>query len=451
MPESDNKLLLSALERFKNGEAKIDDIKIISEALASDQIEIIPSGDSRDIRQFGGANFGESNDIRISGSVIGTQIVSNITADQVREIIAASRDVAANSIGFESTKARRANVIKIIGAIIGLSVIAVVLVSGYNLRTLYAALYPTPTPTSTSTPTATNLPTETKIPTYTHTPTLTPSITPPPNARETSQAVRALPDCSSQVVGVETAEMTNDYGEIPESTRMVLVDFSLNTRRSSFYEVESEGFTSYSCCDWLPGDCFDNLDANRLLKAFQDYASSSGKQYLLEYIPTTQELMHLHTEYPGIADQLIPGPDEWQSLSPENCNMIQSWVSACTMLESPVFTVVIKNNSDEQLLITKILYRMEDIYEVRGGGAGLLDPQVMYIHNIHYARGDQEVNLEKKFYIDPHFSGSFDLQLRTDDPGDGLTWSMSIYFIDEYGAAVHTGMLELVMSGPPQE
>lgn len=130
MPESDNKLLLSALERFKNGEAKIDDIKIISEALASDQIEIIPSGDSRDIRQFGGANFGESNDIRISGSVIGTQIVSNITADQVREIIAASRDVAANSIGFESTKARRANVIKIIGAIIGLSVIAVVLVSG---------------------------------------------------------------------------------------------------------------------------------------------------------------------------------------------------------------------------------------------------------------------------------------------------------------------------------
>lgn len=335
--------------------------------------------------------------------------------------------------------------------VIAVGVIAMVLVSGYDLRTLYAALYPTITPTSTLTPTPTLLPTQTSTPTLIPTPTQIPTVTPLPGAKETPISVRALPACSSQVVGVQTAEMTNDYGEISESRRMKLVDFSLNTRQSSFYEIKGEGLpTQYSCCHSPPGqECFEQLDANRLLKAFQDYASSSGKQGLLDYIPNTQELMRLLKEYPGIANQLIPGFDEWRSLSPEDCNVIQSWLYACTMLESPVFTVVIKNNSDEQVLITNILYRVEEIYEMRGGGYGILDPQVTYIQIIHYAAGDQVVKLENKFYIDPHQSGSFDLQLRTDDPGDGLTWLMSIYFIDENGAAVHTDTFELIMSGSP--
>ena len=334
--------------------------------------------------------------------------------------------------------------------VVAVSVIAVVLVSGYDIRTLYVALYPTPTVTPTLTPTSTPLPTQTANPTLTPTPTLTPSITPPPGAKETPLSVKALPACSSQVVGVQTAEMTDVYVEIPESGRMELVDFSLNTHQSSFLEADSGDLKEYSCCYIPPGpECFEQLDANRLFNALQDYANSSGKRSLLAYISTTQELMRLLIEKPGIANQLIPGLDEWRSLSPEDCNVMQSWLYACTMLESPVFTVVIKNNSDERVLITKILYRVEEIYEMRAGGYGVLDPQVTYIHNIHYAAGDQVIKLENKFYIDPHLSGSFDLQLRTDDPGDGLSWRMSIYFIDENGATVHTDIFDLIMSGPP--
>ena len=244
--------------------------------------------------------------------------------------------------------------------------------------------------------------------------------------------------------------MTDAYGEIPDSRRIELVDFSLNTRQSSFLEIDEEGHKGYSCCHYPPGrECFEHLDENRLLKALQDYAQASGKQSLLAYIPTTQELMRLHEEYSGIANQLIPALDEWQSLSTEDCTVIQSWLYACTMLELPVFTVVIKNNSDEQVLITKILYRVKEIYEMRGGGYGVLDPQVTYIHKIQYAAGDQVVELENMFYIDPHHNGSFELQLRTDDPGDGLTWEMSVYFIDEEGDAVHTDDFELMMSGQP--
>ena len=69
--------------------------------------------------------------------------------------------------------------------VIAVIVIAVVLVSGYDVRTLQAALYPTSTATLTLTPTTTPLPTHTATPTITPTPTLTPSATPPPGAKET--------------------------------------------------------------------------------------------------------------------------------------------------------------------------------------------------------------------------------------------------------------------------
>jgi hypothetical protein len=79
--------LLSTLDRFKNREATADDINIIREALESGHLEITPSTESKEIRQSGGTNFGESNEIRVTGSVIGTQSISGFTADEVLELI----------------------------------------------------------------------------------------------------------------------------------------------------------------------------------------------------------------------------------------------------------------------------------------------------------------------------------------------------------------------------
>jgi hypothetical protein len=87
MTENLDKFLLSALERFKNGEATTDDLQVISQALASEKIEIIPSRGSNHIVQSGGVDFGESNEIRVSGSVIGSQSISGFSAEQVLEIL----------------------------------------------------------------------------------------------------------------------------------------------------------------------------------------------------------------------------------------------------------------------------------------------------------------------------------------------------------------------------
>ena len=87
MPENMDESLLSAIERYKNSQDSPNDRKIIGKALASKQITIAPIEDSKIIMQAGGANFGESNEIRVSGSVIGTQSISGFTAEQVIELL----------------------------------------------------------------------------------------------------------------------------------------------------------------------------------------------------------------------------------------------------------------------------------------------------------------------------------------------------------------------------
>lgn len=178
MPESTEDTLYSALERFKNGNASEDDLHLITTAFASGQIEVIPTGDSEQRIQSGGANFGESNEIRVSGSVIGTQIISGITADQVKVIIDATRE-SINETTEVSPKYDGISKVIIFGGII--SLIAIVLFIGSNMLQRdssspsvgFGPFHPTMSQTITI-----SKPTQTYTPTSSETPT--PSITPMP-------------------------------------------------------------------------------------------------------------------------------------------------------------------------------------------------------------------------------------------------------------------------------
>jgi hypothetical protein len=181
--------LFSALERLKNGEATADDLQLISAAVASGQVEIIPKGDPDHIMQSGGANFGESNEIRVSGPVIGTQIVSGITAEQVKEIIEATRESPDDSTEAEAGKKDGANLLKISAGIIGLIVILLI---AAMMIFRPAVIFPNPateTPTPSHTPlpaTSTLTPTDSPPPpTGTATPTATPTLTSTPTPTKT--------------------------------------------------------------------------------------------------------------------------------------------------------------------------------------------------------------------------------------------------------------------------
>jgi hypothetical protein len=87
MQTSPDANLPSALDRLKNGQASSEDLDLIAQAVALGQIRIIPSGDSKTIMQSGGVNYGESNEIHISGPVIGSLNISEISSDQVELIL----------------------------------------------------------------------------------------------------------------------------------------------------------------------------------------------------------------------------------------------------------------------------------------------------------------------------------------------------------------------------
>ena len=84
MPDYSDDAILSAIERFKKGEETKSDRKVIAHALDSKHIEIAPAEDSKIIEQTGGTNFGQENEIRISGDV--TQIVGGFTFEQALDI-----------------------------------------------------------------------------------------------------------------------------------------------------------------------------------------------------------------------------------------------------------------------------------------------------------------------------------------------------------------------------
>jgi hypothetical protein len=206
MPGNMDEDIISAVERLKNSKATPEDINLIGQAFANGQIKINPSSQSQLIQQAGGTNFGEDNEIRVTGSVIGTQTINGISGEQVLEILKLSE---------EKEEAKSRSNVPIIVAVIG--TIGVIVAGYFGFRgPIEAALIPiratqtaeaktqtasipetgrSPTPTSapptstqtlvptsthTSPPPATETPTATITPTPTFTNTPTPTFTPTP-------------------------------------------------------------------------------------------------------------------------------------------------------------------------------------------------------------------------------------------------------------------------------
>jgi hypothetical protein len=174
VPEIIDSTLYSALDRFKRGEASPEDLHLISAAVASGQLEINPIGDSEQIMQSGGTNFGEENEIRVTGSVIGTQIVSGFTAEQVQEIIEDMKESPDDSPPEETSQVSSLTILKIGGVSAGLIVIILFIALAIIRPTAFF-----PPPVTEPTPTFTPTPTETEQP-PTDTPTATPTQTPTP-------------------------------------------------------------------------------------------------------------------------------------------------------------------------------------------------------------------------------------------------------------------------------
>jgi hypothetical protein len=257
MPENMDESLLSAIERYKNGQESPDDLKIIRQALISKQIIIVQVNDPKINTQSGGADFGESNEIRVTGSVIGTQSLSGFSTDQVVELLRlydSTKDSGLNSVIDEPKKKKRRNIKKSIYiAIYGLIAFIAAFLAGIYFADLAppinsqnpvlatvlalipstgatdAPMIPTPIWTPTLVPTSTHKltpaskssqtftltppPTNTQFPTKSLTPTRTFTKTPTPTLIPTKTLTSTL---TSAITLTSTPSPTNTPTPTPE-------------------------------------------------------------------------------------------------------------------------------------------------------------------------------------------------------------------------------------------
>lgn len=115
----------------------------------------------------------------------------------------------------------------------------------------------------------------------------------------------------------------------------------------------------------------------------------------------------------------------------------------------PVFNVVIKNTSDQQLEITKITYNIDEVGQVMGVGPGPLKAEYKHTHKLEYKKGIQEYKLVSPITIPKKSSGAFKLAMFTEHPELGLSWWTNVEFYTNKGN-VSTDMFQVILSGRPK-
>jgi hypothetical protein len=334
--------------------------------------------------------------------------------------------------------------------VIAVVLIAFVQFSGVNAPVLLGLIAPSPTiaPTSTLTLVPTQIPTSTftPIPTQTSIPTATISLTKAP--LEPSPV--PCRSCGQVIFAVATPIKSR---EIRPTKELVLRQFALDRTVSSYTFMDNTYESDFSKMDWMRiHGCLPDVEIflPRIKTALQNIARKLGQEDLLPYIQTEDQIRTLGMERPNIANKLMPTTSEWQGMSPTEYEAMSQWQLNCIGIPWPAWNVTIENTSDQEQLITRVVYRTYEIDYVLGGEYGLVSPEVTYVHQIDWIKGDQEVQLVPPFAIPPRSSGSFELQLTTAYPDYGRRWNMQIFFvIDDERGAVSTEKFYLIMSGLP--
>ena len=305
---------------------------------------------------------------------------------------------------------------------------------------------------------------ETLAPTATGTETAAPTVTATITPNSTPKPVRVSevpPVSASSIHALDTKPIAEQ--PIRKSTVIRLRQFELYSPSTSFIESMEPRFaagpmvkTYLSNYDITAGILTNGCaypameSLSRIRQALRRYAEQTDKANLLSFIETDEQIPMLSQSYPEIARQLIPQSSEWFERSPADREAYSLWLVNCVGVPFPVFLVTIENISDQEQLLTKVVYRVSDTGMILGGESGVLSPEAVYVHAIDKAP-NQEASLNPPFRIAAKSNASFVLQLTPKAAlanECGLAWIMKIYFVvDEERGGVSTDEFQLYMSG----
>ena len=296
------------------------------------------------------------------------------------------------------------------------------------------------------------------MPAVTATPTPQPTSTVPFTGTRSTMDVH--PPVEGALIEYATAEPVPQKTLVPSSA-VKITSFTLDSEASSYEKVQMSFAAAYPPAVTTYQDSFERfdqirqggclpqaeLDLPRIKEALQRFARQHGRDDALSYIATEAQVKTFARDWPDVAPRLVPRSAEWLELSVADREAYTTWLLDCVGIPYPAFHVTVQNTSDQEQVITGIVYRVHKTGQVMGGEGGALSPQVTYVHSIVWQAGDQEVALEHPFAVPPKRSASFNLQLMPSTGGAGMCWLMTIYLVIDGGPdAVASDEFQLIMS-----
>lgn len=234
------------------------------------------------------------------------------------------------------------------------------------------------------------------------------------------------------------------------SSKPRLLQFNLVSEKTSYIKTDNQYDLPMETVNRVVlRECDSNFNPGPALKSLRDYAKAAGKESLLKFISSEDQLKKLIKDHPGRAKELIPTQAELSKMNQSDSAAIMSWMRNCVGILFPVFIVVIENPSDQDLVVTSVKYNYYSIIGATGvEGAAPLYPTASYVHKLEpQAGGSQQIDLLPGFNLPSRQNGSLELQLWTDVSADKYLM-MDIEFITSKGT-IKTDRFWLVFRSLP--
>jgi hypothetical protein len=110
-----------------------------------------------------------------------------------------------------------------------------------------------------------------------------------------------------------------------------------------------------------------------------------------------------------------------------------------------LFLVTLANPTKHNIIITDVVYDVKEIGGVKALPSGPLKPLATYAHSIAHAVGEQAKPLKETFAIGAESAGSFEVEIASSTPGDGLGWLLRIGFVSEEERTFYTDEFQLFL------
>jgi hypothetical protein len=250
----------------------------------------------------------------------------------------------------------------------------------------------------------------------------------------------------------------------PSIAPFTIEEFYLNDQLCSFTETKEfkfaegpEQFRTFAynqdvnvafqkgCCVGLYG----NQPIKKVLPLLYRRLDNIHRPDLKEYIKTSDDLSRVIISRGDIFNQIMFSDLEIQELKKTDSVdyiTVRNWLVSCIGIKNPVITFTLKNASEQDIIIAKVVYDVTAVGQVKGGASGPLYPIITYDHYLEHHVGLQERKLNPSIQLAGQGIVSFNIRLIPTDKSPGLCWVLRVRIYDSQGNFRTTEPVQLIMS-----